>query len=224
MLKSLKKTSSIFPELLIINTSTSEESESILFQNKIPFINLKGGIHGEGVNLGLLNISTRYVLLVDTDIIFMKDFNPAFKIFKSNNLALMGKVVGDCAGKLLYERVEPWYCFIDLQQLKEHNITFFDSERTKNSKLQNGKIYDVGSTMFEDVINSDLIVGNVDMENKYFKHYGGMSWRIQKYNPNDIDTDIDFGGTHPNKMLYDYGMSIKSRYDNDTEYLNNIEL
>ena len=223
LLKSLKLTSSEIPKVLIINTSTIEECELTLKENAIPYYNAKGYSHGDAVNIAFEKIKTRYILLVDSDVLFLKDFKPVFEKFKSSGLTLMGKVVGDCAGKFLYPRVEPWYCFMDLEQLKYHNITFFDTDKTKKSK-NTDRVYDVGSTMFEDVTNKDLLIGDVDLENNYFKHYGGMSWRMQRYNPDDVDTDIDFGGTHPHKQLWDIGMRVKHQYDQDVVYLNDITI
>ena len=54
------------------------------------------------------------------------------------------------------------------------------------------------------------------LEGIYFKHYEGMSWRVQRYNPNFEDTDVDIGGTHPNKLLYDLGNRVKRNYISDT--------
>jgi hypothetical protein len=73
--------------------------------------------------------------------------------------------------------------------------------------------------MFEDIINADLSIADAKIEGKYFKHYEGMSWRVQKYNPNNGDTDIDVGGTHDNKALYDYGIKIRDQYEKDMEKL-----
>ena len=224
LLQSVKKTSSCLPNVIVINTSTEDESNKILSDYKIPYYNLKGASHGEAINLAFEKVKTKYVLLVDSDVIFLKDFYPVFEKFKSSNLALMGKVVGNIANKNLYERVEPWYCFIDYEKLKNNKIIFFDKERVKKSKEEKIKIYDVGSTMFEDIQNADLLIGDVDLENKYFKHYGGMSWHCQKYNSLQEDTDIDFGGTHPHEILWTIGQHRKNEYEIETEYLKNIDI
>lgn len=224
LLKSVKQTCAELPQVLVANTSKSHEP-GLLDDNGIPYFNYRNGIHGEAVNLALRKIQTRYVLLVDSDVIFFQDFKKPFEKFKESGCALMGKVVGDCGGKALYERVEPWYCFIDLYQLKQHKIDFFDREKTKDSK--NGKypkIFDIGSTMFMDVTNRGMTVGDVNLEGKYFKHYGGMSWRVQTYDPTQEDTDIDFGGTHPNKVLYDIGMQIRQQYEQETISLKDINI
>lgn len=224
MLKSLKYVAGEgpLPKVMVMNTSKSWQRNE-LDENEVPYYNFRHGIHGEAVNLALKKIETRYVLLVDSDIIFLQDWRKPFQRFVDGNFTLMGKVVGNVAGKQLYERVEPWYCFIDLHRLKANKIKFFDGDRTKASKLTD-KVYDVGSTMFEDVTIQGGLVANVDLEGKYFKHYGGMSWRTQKFNPNDGDTDIDFGGTHPHRILYDIGMRVRATYEEETQYLKDVNI
>jgi hypothetical protein len=222
MLKSLKLVSSELPKVLVMNTSKSHQRNA-LDDNDIPYYNFRHGIHGEAVNLGLKKITTRYALLVDTDVIFLQDWQKPFQKLKDGNFTMLGKVVGDCGGKSLYERVEPWYCFMDLTHIKSIKARFFDVDRTKASKTTN-KVYDVGSTLFEDVTKAGGLIGNVDLEGKYFKHYGGMSWRTQKYNPNVGDTDIDFGGTHPHKVLYDIGLRVRQEYDRETAYLEDVNI
>lgn len=222
LLKSVKNTCSEIPNVMIMDTST--ETSSVLDENRIPYFSFRGGTHGEAVNLAFKKIQTKNVLLVDSDVIFLEDFKKPFEKFKSMDLTLMGKVVGDCAGKSLYPRVEPWYCFINLENLKRHKIRFFDRERTRQSKLDAIRVYDIGSTMFEDVSNKNLKIGDVSMEGKYFKHYGGMSWHVQKFNSNDKDTDIDFGGTHPNESLRNYGLHKRVEYLKETAHLENISL
>lgn len=205
--------------------NTSTEDSTLLDDNEIPYFNYRSGIHGEAVNLGLRKVNTRYALLVDSDIIFLQDYKKAFEKFKSSDLTLMGKVVGDCAGKSLYPRVEPWFCFIDVERLKSRKIQFFDRQRHMKRHLENvDRIYDVGSTMFEDVTNAGFNIGDVDLEGKYFHHFGGMSWRSQKYDPTKEDTDVDFGGSHPNKALYEFGLSVRKQYEQFVKDLDGVEI
>jgi len=222
LLRSVKQTSEELPKLVLMNTSTND-TELVLQENAIPYFNYRGGTHGEAVNLGLRKVKTRYVLLVDSDVIFLKDYKKAFERFKETGCALMGVLQGDRGGKSLYPRIDPCFCFIDLDQLNEHDIKFFDHERTLKSKSLN-RVYDIGSTMFEDLEKAGLKIGDANMEGKYYKHYEGMSWRVQKYNPHALDTDIDFGGTHNNKALYEYGLKVREQYDMDTKHLNNINV
>ena len=220
LIQSINKTFTTFPKIMAINTGN--ECNYHKFENMdIEYVSHNNQSHGNGVNKMMELIKTRYMLLVDSDIIFLKDIIKPFNTFTNYGFTLMGKITGDRGGKRIHRRVDPWFCFMDLKQLKENNILFYDHYRTKIKKRYAiDKIYDIGSTMFEDVLSKDLTIGDIDLENTYFKHYEGMSWRVQKYNPEVGDTDIDIvGGTHNNKRLYEYGLKIREIYNTDTEKL-----
>lgn len=215
LMVSIAKTCEDIPQVLVITTGEYPLLKPVkpLWQNHY----IPNSSHGDAVNEAFNLVKTRYVLLVDSDVLFLDDIYKPFEKFVKGNFALMGDVVGDRGGKSLYPRVNPWFCFIDLDQLKEHDIKFYDHYRTK--EIPSEKIYDIGSTMFEDVSNAGLTIADAKMEDKYFKHYEGMSWRVQKYNPNNGDTDIDIGGTHDNRGLYEYGLHIREQYERDVANL-----
>lgn len=196
-------------KILVMNTSTKAEKYDFqdITQVRIPTLT-----HGKAVNIAMGLVDTRYVLLLDSDVLILKDCKEPYNRFVEGGFALMGNVSGDRGGKKLYPRVDPWFCFMDLKRL--NHIKFFDEDRTRQSRILD-RVYDVGSTMFEDVMADDLIIADVQLENKYFKHYEGMSWRVQKYDPDAPDTDIDFGGTHNDKALYDHGSKVRERYYDD---------
>lgn len=183
--------------IVLIDNSTDERTSLLLSENKIPFTRIIGGTHGDGVNRALELCETKYALLVDTDIIFLKDHSNIFKQFKDMDLALMGKIEGDRGGKKIHKRVNPWHCFINVEQIKQNNIRFFDKAKMKES-FKTDKIYDIGSTFFEDVKNSKLKIGDVDFQKDYYIHLEGMSWYSNKFDSSKEDTGIDFGGTHNN--------------------------
>lgn len=213
--KSIENTQFIIPQILIIDTGFYPSKD---YNGKLRTYHMHCTSHGVAVNESFDLVKTRYMLLIDSDVLFLKDIKHPFEKFKECGAALMGEVVGDRGDKSLYPRVNPWFCFIDLKQLKEHDILFYDKERTERSKrklMNPPRVYDIGSTMFEDVVNAGLTIADVKMEGKYFKHYEGMSWRVQKYDPNNGDTDIDIGGTHDNKVLYEYGLKIREQYERD---------
>lgn len=217
--KSIDKYSCLDYELFVVNTSTDNISEKILSENNINFINFKGEIHGRGVNFGLQQIKTKYVLLLDSDIIITNNISNIFKKFIDNQLTLAGRVVYNEGGKQLYPRVDPSFCFINTENLNQFGIIFFDEVRTKLSRQSNGYVYNIGSTMFEDVIKNELLIGDFDLRNKKFIHYEGMSWRVQSYDAMKADTDVDFGGTHPNVMLKNIGEQVKLQYCRDVKDL-----
>jgi len=218
LLKSVRLHCSKMPEILVMDTGTPTDISDVV--EGATYHVMENTSHGNGVNKGFELIETEHVLLIDSDVILYQDIAPIYEKFKSGNFTLLGNVSGDRGGKQLYPRVDPWFCFINLKHLKENNIKFFDPIRTKQSRSED-RIYDIGSTMFEDVINSNLLIANANLENKYFKHYEGMSWRTKKFDPSAADTDIDFGGTHNNNSLYQYGLMIESEYIKDTLFLKN---
>jgi hypothetical protein len=217
MLRSLRKTSSfLLDRIYVMDTSPiSGELHQHLITTDTVIEDLPNYPHGRAVNYALDFIKNDHVLLIDSDVIFYKDIFPIYEKFKDGDFTLLGNVSGDRGGKSLYPRVDPWFCFINRRHLIDRGICFFDEERTLKSR-NTDRIYDVGSTMFEDVLNADLRIANFNGENKYFKHYEGMSWRVQKYNPRNGDTNIDIGGTHNNNSLYEYGLLIQSQYIKDT--------
>ena len=219
MLCSLNRTSEFeLDKVYVMDTSAECGNLHHHFTPSVVIKDLPNYSHGSAVNYGLDLIENEHILLIDSDVIFYKDIGPIYEKFKQGEFTLLGNVSGDRGGKSLHPRVDPWFCFINNKHLKDNGIIFLDEERTKNSR-NSDKVYDVGSTMFEDVIKANLKVANFNGENKYFKHYEGMSWRVQKYNPVDGDTDVDFGGTHNNKTLYNYGLSVIEQYKKDTQNL-----
>lgn len=223
MILSLKKSSKFSLDKMYV-MDTSPESGNLRYHltDEVVIKELPNYSHGNAVNHALNIIDNDHILLIDSDVIFYKDIGPIYDKFKEGSFTLLGNVSGDRGGKSLHPRVDPWFCFMNRKHLNEHNIKFFDEERTGNSR--GGEVlYDVGSTMFEDVVAVNLKVANFNAENKYFKHYEGMSWRVQKYNSNDVDTDIDFGGTHNNIHMFNHGMLVKLQYAEDIkkyEYFN----
>jgi hypothetical protein len=213
MLSSLNRTSAcITDRVYVMDTSPISGKLSHHLSTDVVIEDLPNYSHGRAVNYALNFIQNDYILLIDSDVIFYKDITPIYQKFKEGDYTLLGNVSGDRGGKSLYPRVDPWFCFINRRHLVENGILFFDEERTLKSRNRD-RIYDVGSTMFEDVLNANLKIANFNAENKYFKHYEGMSWRVQKYNPSNGDTNIDIGGTHDNMALYKYGLRVLEEYN-----------
>lgn len=206
-------------DILIVDNSTNNETSTLLDQYNIPYFKTPGEVHIKSVDPLLKRINTKYALLVDTDVIFKKDQTPIFEQFKNANLTLMGDICGDRGGKKIHYRVHPWYCFINVENIKQNNITFFNE---KKHFTPSDKIYDVGCTFFSDIRAAGLKIGDIKVENIYYKHYEGMSWRMQKYT--DVKSecgDIDFLPTakHNDVNLKKYGEYILQQYINETQFL-----
>jgi len=218
MLKSWMHVHNKTQRLVVCENSTNSDTKNLLYDHKIPYVSLPGISHGDGVNKALELCKTKYALLVDTDVIFLRDHSDVFQQFKDTGLTLMGKVEGDRGGKHIYNRVNPWHCFIDVEKIKQHGIIFFDKERMLES-FKTDKIYDIGSTFLADVKQAGLKIGNVDLSGKYYIHLEGMSWYKNKFDSTKEDTGIDFGGTHNNAAFvhaydqkYNSFLQLKQQY------------
>jgi len=217
MLKSFHQSNNTCDKLVIIENSTNDETAKILKENNIPFYVPGTRRHSEGVQAAFDICTTKYALLVDTDIIFKKDVDPVLKQCKENDISLLGEVCGNRGGRVINTRIHPWFCFINIDNIKKYNIKFWDSRRFGNG-------YDVGCSFFEDIRKNGLNVGDIKMDPFYYTHYEGMSWRTQTYDPTKPDTGIDNGGTHPFIEYFNAGNRTKRIYDSETAYLRPINI
>jgi hypothetical protein len=208
--------------VLICENSTNNDTTEALKEAKVNYVLNKAGLHSPSVDILLQSCTTDYMLLVDTDIIFLQPHNNIFKQFIEMNLTLMGEICGDRGGKKLYNRVHPWHCFINVKNIKANNIKFYDDKRLSNQT--NKKIYDVGASFFEDIKKQNLKIGNVKLQDKYYRHYEGMSWRTKKYGEKDGNIDIDSTATHNNVELYKYGLFVERMYQTEIDTYKNISI
>jgi hypothetical protein len=211
-------------EVLICENSTDNITENILKSSNVPYIRNRGGVHGESIDLLLDKVQTTNALLVDTDVIFLKNHDDIYDMFNQMNISLMGEIVGDRGGKRLHKRVHPWHCFINVKNIKEKNIKFYDVDRMRS---RNEIRYDVGSSFFEDVRKSGLKIASFCGADTYYKHYEGMSWRVQKFTDKESECgDIDTipAAKHNELGLMRYGLYIQEIYNKETKHLDNTNL
>jgi hypothetical protein len=221
----LKSFIALHPEckILVADNSSDTKTEELLRGGNVPFFKNGGGLHGPTVDLLLQRIDTKYALLVDTDVIFLKNHDEIFQQLISLDLTLMGDIEGDRGGKRIHKRVHPWHCFINADNVKTNQINFYDKKRMLEKE---SIIYDVGSSFFEDVRSKKLKVADFKGNNVYYKHYEGMSWRVNKFKKNIKGGDIDnvATATHDDEGLYMYGQHINQIYQNETKKFLSIKL
>ena len=184
--------------LLIYENSPEDytDNRKMLDEYKIPYINNPGGDHAHTMNFALANCRTKYALLLDSDCIILRKIARYFQYVKDHNITLYGDICGDRGGLHIHKRVHPWFCFVDVDFLKEHYIEFVDFARIKAShsesfvdckrlsapREQFGFYYDAGSSMFEDVIANDGLVADIGYDSRTpldipYYHKEGSSWR-----------------------------------------------
>lgn len=205
--------------VIVCDNSTNDNTAILLDEHCVPYFSNPGGLHIKSVDLLFKEVKTRYALLVDTDIIFLKDNSYIFNLFSEewkNKIGLLGEICGDRGGKKIHNRVHPWYCLIDLEQIKSKNINFFNPEKHFSDSE---KIYDVGCTFFSDVKDHRIGIGDLsfNVAVNYYKHYEGMSWRTKRFGSLEGDIDFDSGATHNNRSLYNYGLMVEKNYRQEIE-------
>jgi len=167
--------------ILVCDNSTDDRTEIELKDNCIPYIRNVGMGHPAGVEQLMQNISTRYMLLADTDVIFHKD--PTDLLEYIDECAILGNISGGRGGKWLLPRVDPWFCLIDIETVKAEGIHFYDPNRdtgmTRFGEFDPNNVaprYDVGSSFLEDLGAAKLYANNIDLSGAYYSHYEALSW------------------------------------------------
>jgi glycosyltransferase involved in cell wall biosynthesis len=187
-------------KLCIMDNSVTDECNKLFISNGItPFIN-KAMSHHEAVNVMFDNVKTKYLLLLDSDIVLKNDITPIFKQFIESGAAIGGHIQGSRGGFDLYDRVVPWFTFIDMDVVRKENIKFFIREKHEFHTEWNepnrialrpeGKHYDVGAEFFESVhIEHGYPVWEMSEQKayNYYLHFEGMSWRPIDKNPHYVN-------------------------------------
>ena len=218
--------------LMLIDNSVEEDTAELLHKNNIFFIRNPSSKHYEGVEIALKLVTTKYALLVDTDIIFNKNLGDIFQMFKDNNYTIMGEVCGSRGGVELYDRIHPWFCFIDVENVNKNNIKFANIEKIYRTSSEGAfgitgidnidgfhrnvpsKFYDVGATFYEDILEKGLTSFNIKLDPEYYFHYEGMSWRGKSGIPGLVQANIRNEMTYVNEHRKYSGVNIKDWFIN----------
>ncbi len=186
--------------LIVMENSKSDETEQILKKNNIFYHRTPGATHSPSVSLGLESVKTKYCLLVDSDILFLKPVDALMRMFVENNLALMGEMQESRGGYNLHPRISPHACFIDMEKIDRYGIKYHDQTRIDSTQSngffgniplqKNGgeKYYDVGSTFLEDIRTNNLKIAKINSKlTEYVFHAESGSWATKSGIPGYIE-------------------------------------
>jgi len=221
MLKSFAKLHGSGPfKLLLYDNSTNEETATLLTEQKIPFIRNPGGLHGPTVTKALRECKTPYALLVDTDIIFKQNMEHILSGFTQHlNIAAVGKASGPRGGKNIAIRLDPWFCLFNTKLINDNKIMYY--RQIVSTDKSPWVIYDIGSSFVLDIKEANLKIVSINDIDKFFTHYEGGSWRLNRYSPSGAigDIDIDATACHDNRVLYDLGKNQAEEYNKENKDL-----
>ena len=197
---------------LIMEHSNNEDSIEFLNSNGVPYVRNRGAVHYRGVEAAFSLVNTRYMLLVDSDVVFNKPLMPILQHYIDSLIHVAGHVEGDRGGFLLHKRVHPWFCFIDVDFVRHHSLKYVDFHKVRKTgsegfygniptnEFHPVKKYDVGATFLEDVMAVNGRVLNHNIEGDYFTHFEGMSWRKST----DIQQLIDAANETDKRFAVEY--------------------
>lgn len=209
-------------KLIISENSTNDLTCDFLNLKNIPFLRFPGSRHSPSVQLMMDACQTRYLVHLDSDAILTCDISKILDYFINMEFALGGEMQGSRGGYDLFPRIAPYFCFMDLRQIKEKGCLFHDEDRIiesgsqgffKNVPIQRNKgakYYDCGSILFQDCVRNNLKIGAIGPEvlSNYITHYEGCSWRTASGIPNYVE----------------WGNEINRRFFEETRYLESVEI
>jgi len=177
------------PLKLILGDNGSNDSSLVFyFENEIPFYREPKNIgHEQLVDKLYPRITTKYVLLVDSDILFNENCLTYLNDLENDNFIAAGDlIISDRINEnQIKPRIAPWFILFNIEECRKHGITYF---RNKSDWS-----YDVGSQFYENLWQNNLRVriidrlpGNMDSDQEgmrygKFSHLLRMSWDLTKH-------------------------------------------
>lgn len=178
----LLKTNPWVKKVLIVDTSEEQDAPAEL-DKRVQIISLKGGNHSQGVQKGLDWARTKiyaghkrghdkWVLLIDSDVLFDHDVSGIIHNAREKNYVLTGHEHPkrtNMYGMTILSRIHPAFCLMNVSWLFEKKIPFCNWSKIKPQNMpclsntpgqwnpkevrERGlsQLYDAGGTMFEEV-------------------------------------------------------------------------
>lgn len=173
--------------LMLFDNASTDGSKEWLHEQQIPFFDSKENIgHEQALCVMYPAIQTKWVLLIDTDVIFHAECIDHYRKFMSDQVIAAGDLIrGDQLNEPVKPRLGAWWILFDIERCREVGITKFRD--TTNWS------YDVGSHFYERIWMNNLGVhviarqpGNIDYDvlgMKYgtHSHLGKCSWHLEKH-------------------------------------------
>lgn len=169
MLMSFYKQAGFMPPTVIVDNGTYIQADESMrrvfhvvdnFSHKLlPDEKQASRNHCVAIDYALKNsIQTKWVLLVDNDILFYPSIRPFLLNFNAEDY--------QCAGEIGYDdtppnRLFPYFCLIDVEQFNKDKINYFDRSRITSfctvgvpeSRDRRLNVMDTGYSFYEDIKN-----------------------------------------------------------------------
>lgn len=156
----------------IVENSPGDDVAEYLDSVGIQYARFINQPHTDGIIYGMQHIIQRYVLILDTDILFYRSVATDVLGFIESGCAIGGEYCST-RGAMTHPRIHPWFCLVDMRQINDNGIRF--AREVGVDPSVNG--YDTGSSFLEDILAAGLTRSEISLQPHKFIHYEGMSWR-----------------------------------------------
>ena len=132
-------------------------------------------------------LDTKYMLLMDSDILIKKDFTDLFLEFSTYQYAVCGEY-SQTDPSIPPKRFVPFFCFINKEIMDKNNLIYFDINRIRHGGVTVN--YDTGSSFSEDILTKKLIYKTIVCFD-YIEHLGGGSY-LDRDIPSFLNSNKEF--------------------------------
>ena len=154
----------------------------IMDKYKIPYIDCSDLGYTETMNKALLETDSPYALLLDSHCFLKAPVDDYLRNMEvSKVIRLLGEITNCENYQKIHKRVQPWWCLVDLNHIRENGIQFSDINRIKATQSEflnhmeytplmgerHGIYYAPGSTMYEDVTNTGGFAADIGEDLPY---------------------------------------------------------
>jgi glycosyltransferase involved in cell wall biosynthesis len=147
MLRSFAKHHPGQQQSIIVDNGSTDDSCEWLTKNRIPFLGLSKNVgHERAINFVYNRITTRFALLIDTDVEILANLED-YKSLISGSCVCVGDLIegNRIHDSLIMPRISPWFFLFDIQLMKQMGVTAFRGDGCDNWT------YDVGSWYWEKI-------------------------------------------------------------------------
>lgn len=172
-------------KLILGDNCSTDDSLQFYIDNRIPFYREPTNIgHEQLIDKLYPRLSTKYVLLCDSDILFNENCSEYLDVLK-DNAAAGDLITGDQLNSPIKPRLGAWFIAFDRERCWQAGITYFRNKTDWS--------YDCASQFYENLWMNNLPVhiiprlpGNPDSDQEgmrygKFSHLLRMSWDLNKH-------------------------------------------
>jgi len=134
--------------------------------------------HAKTLQYIIDNTHTKYLLLLDTDVVFTDSFKDVFSVF-SRYEYVVGGYIREPQG--YNKRLAPWCSFINIAKMHELGLRYYDEN--KILYVNGNMVDDTGASIYATCVANDYPIMRIPNDNSFYLHFKGGSYTdVKKVN------------------------------------------